>query len=116
MKTAISWVALLSFIGLLLFAVSKPVKVNHDTIPVLADVVPTWGGNCTFNKKGQMLKGGEVAKPCLIGISQSTGKWYAIIQSEDGMITEVIEMDTDKVKNTSVWKEKPKPPKGQLGV
>ena len=104
-------VAIGAFLGSCIGAMK--VYANHDTIPILADVAVAAGGECSFNKKGQMLKGGTINKPCLFGMSQSTGKWYAIIQDDMGMIVEVIEMNTETKKNTSVWRIKPK---GQLGV
>ena len=78
---------------------------NHETIPILSDVMLTGGGECFFNKKGEMVKNGEVPKPCLVGFSASTSKWYAIIQSPNAdRVIEVIEMDLDKKVNTSVWR------------
>ena len=78
----------------------------HGAIPILQDFAPLQPAICYFNKKGEMLKGGEVAKPCVIGVALSTSKIYAVIHSKDmSEVIEVLEMDFNTGKNISVWKK-----------
>ena len=60
-------------------------------------------GICHFNKDGQMVKGGETPKPCLLASDGTPDKSWAIILDEKGSAAEVIEMDLAKRVNKRVW-------------
>ena len=58
-------------------------------------------GTCSFTKKGEMMKGGEVEKPCAFGME----KMWSYVLDRDGSVVEVIETDFATGKNKSVWKK-----------
>ena len=72
---------------------------------VLEGKVPIAQGVCFFNEKGEMVKGGEIQKFCVIGFDPEDERYfYAAIFNDDGKIVEVVRMDVKNKKNKSVWR------------
>ena len=77
---------------------------NHENIPILADVVPFGEGDCSFNKKGEMMEGGEILRPCTL-VMKPPDRYFAVIFGKDYEIIEVVEMFPGLGETKSVWKK-----------
>ena len=102
MEMMAKWHKIVFWVIVLLF-VSLSAHADHEKI--LDGKVVIGGGECSFNKYGEMIQGGEVKKLCLLAIDPGDDRYaYAIIHDERGAVLEVVRMDTQEKKNESVWK------------
>lgn len=93
----------LAVVAILCLLFGAKAYANHENIPILEGIVPIGEGTCSFNHKGEMMKGGAISKPCTL-VHKPPDKYYAVVFGKDEAIIEVVEMNLETGKNKSVWK------------
>ena len=95
------WLAVLAAVLILSFTTF----MTDASSGVLDGKIPIASGDCFFNENGEMVKGGEIQKFCVIGFDPEDERYfYAAIFNDDGKIVEVVRMDVKNNKNKSVWR------------